>query len=349
MGQQYRAWIGTDLAEHGIAWVVVVRERTTDWCEVGAFLVDAWCLGVKNAYADEMPAADFKEFLGHQLPEGESEEVDPACARKLVEGAVGYAQSFGFLPHREFKKARRVFGSIKSTDCAREFAFGREGRPCFVTGPDDDESRIARVLAILRARLGEDGFDFIDAADTDAMDKAIDELFEFIDRGRLPTGDFTPVEAEGFIAGIVLLPEAIKPSEWLPAFWGGEAQVPVFADEEEARTVSAGVFALYQRVLGEIDEGRYAVVLPPASAPGHTEAAGRFCAGVLRALAMQPKVVSWLRGHPEGGPQLAILESCAAGTSLEPGVDWIHRLQQAVTELDELTMELRPVQDAGPA
>jgi hypothetical protein len=262
---------------------LVARERKAGWCEVGAFLVDAWCLGVKNAYVDELPAAEFSELLNEQLPVDVREAVEPSCARKVVEGAVAYAQSLGFLPHRGFRKARKVFGSIEPTDCAREFTFGREGRPCFVTGPDDDEARISRVLAILRARLGEEGFAFIDAGDPDAMDAAMDrqieELSLFIEKGHLPDKDFTTYEAQGFLAGVGLLPELTLPSEWLPLFWGGEARVPVYAGAGEAEMVSTGLMALFNRTLGEIDEehsspcfqspgtGRMSCMRPVDSAP----------------------------------------------------------------------------------
>lgn len=36
--------------------------------------------------------------------------ITPAAARKLVEGAVAYAQSLGFAPVPDFKKASRVLG-----------------------------------------------------------------------------------------------------------------------------------------------------------------------------------------------------------------------------------------------
>jgi hypothetical protein len=42
-------------------------------------------------------------------------------------------------------------------------------------------------------------------------------------------------DLDGFLTGVVVGPELILPSEWLPVIWGGEE--PVFQTEEEVRTV----------------------------------------------------------------------------------------------------------------
>src|SRR4051794_4653362 len=43
-------------------------------------------------------------------------------------------------------------------------------------------------------------------------------------------------ELDGFLAGIVVGPELIPPSVWLPIVWGGEAE-PGWADLQEAQTM----------------------------------------------------------------------------------------------------------------
>ena len=37
-------------------------------------------------------------------------------------------------------------------------------------------------------------------------------------------------ELDGFIAGLLICPELIKPSEWLPIVWGSEEDEPAFYD-----------------------------------------------------------------------------------------------------------------------
>jgi uncharacterized protein len=53
--------------------------------------------------------------------------------------------------------------------------------------------------------------------------------------------DHAPVDSmelsdlDGFLMGIVIGPDLVLPSEWLPVIWGGEE--PVFETETEMRTV----------------------------------------------------------------------------------------------------------------
>jgi yecA family protein len=342
MAQTYKGWIGKDLDTHGMAWAILVRERTPGWVELGAFLVDAWCLGVKDAYYDEIPADEVQALLDDQLPADMREEADPACVRKLVEGAVAYAQALGFLPHRDFRKARKVFGSIKATDCAREFIFGHEGKPCFMAGPDDDEARINRVLSILSARLGPEGFTFVDTAGEDDLtdeELMVEVLYRFIEDGGCPDKAFTGYEAYGFITGLWVQPDLVPPSQWIPQFWGGEQSAPVYRDAEEARAISAALMALYNQVGEDFQAGEYAIGLPEPDESDAAAMASRYCFGVLRGLGLRPAVLSWLRGHPEGAAAVALLERCSGGV-VAAGAAVESDLVDAVTALRGLAGEL---------
>lgn len=58
------------------------------------FLVDLFCLGVKDAaFQANVGESYLKELFEERLPEDCRERLDPACAKKLVEGALVYAES----------------------------------------------------------------------------------------------------------------------------------------------------------------------------------------------------------------------------------------------------------------
>jgi len=54
-------------------------------------------------------------------------------------------------------------------------------------------------------------------------------------------------EFDGFVAGILVCPEMILPSEWLPIVWGEEI-APHFADMDQAKATLDAVMAHYNRV-----------------------------------------------------------------------------------------------------
>lgn len=159
---RYEAYWNKNLFEHGMGEVVVARFREDGAVASSIFLIDAYCLGVKDVFAlDEMDEAEFRELLGLHREKSPLDPLHPARARKLIEDAVAYAQSFGLLPCREYKKARRVFSGIDAKLCSDVFTFGKDGKPCLIPGPDDSEERIARVLQLLETHFGADGFTYI--------------------------------------------------------------------------------------------------------------------------------------------------------------------------------------------
>jgi len=161
MAREPEAYISEDLFEAGIGQVVVCRFKGDGRVEAGVFLVDVFCLGVKDAFFGISPnEAQFREeYLGEVL--AKTTPRPGAWGRKLVEDAVGFAQSLGISPCADYKKGARVFGGINAADCKETFVFGKAGRPLLMGTPEDDPERLARIQAMLKARLGEDNFDYI--------------------------------------------------------------------------------------------------------------------------------------------------------------------------------------------
>jgi uncharacterized protein len=65
---------------------------------------------------------------------------------------------------------------------------------------------------------------------------------------------------DGFLSGVVVCPELILPSEWLPAIWGGNG--PAFADEREAREILGLIMTRYNEIAHDLGkEGHYTPIL----------------------------------------------------------------------------------------
>ena len=173
------AFIGPELFEDGMGPVVITRDLTDGQVAIGVFLVDVYCLGVKNAFFRLASELDYDDDIARvRGPQG-MDKVEPGCARKLVEGAVAYARDLGFVPHPDFREAGMVLGDIDGSDCPETFTFGKDGKPLFVRGPHDSSSRIKRILAQLRRRCGEHGFHyFLGTDDPDELDVQGEEAKE---------------------------------------------------------------------------------------------------------------------------------------------------------------------------
>jgi hypothetical protein len=172
MSRPTEAYVSANLFGTGIGHVVVARFRGHGEMEAGVFLLDVYCLGAKNAFYTRASTAEYDATLLERiLPADNRKPLDPPTARKLIEGAVAYAQNLGLAPHPDYKMACRVLGGIKSSDSTATFAFGEKGKPLYVQGPNDSPAFCQRVLNQLRSRCGMDGFHYLVVADEMAADE----------------------------------------------------------------------------------------------------------------------------------------------------------------------------------
>lgn len=218
---RHEAIIEKNWREHGLASLLVIRRRSDGSIDIGYFAVDVWCLGVREAAGEAgFPESDLEDYIAEHLPEDTSERIHPACAKKIIEGAVTYADRLGIAPHRDFRKARRVLSGIDASLCPTEFSFGREGRPCYVRGPDDSDERVNRVLAALRARCGEDGYDFED--DTAPEDQDLLDLREDLIAWLAAESEDVPrfYRLSGMVTALQICPQPVSPMKLFEALRG---------------------------------------------------------------------------------------------------------------------------------
>lgn len=156
------AWHSRNLFENGMGYVVVARFKGNGDAEVGVFLLDMYCLGVKSAFFTQLYAEEYEQDFLQRIYEHDGRNaLAPSCARKLVEDAVAYARRLGFEPHPDYRKGARVFGGIDPSTCTQQFTFGSKGKPLYVQGPDDSSAMVERVMGTLARRCGEGGFHYV--------------------------------------------------------------------------------------------------------------------------------------------------------------------------------------------
>ena len=144
--------------EDAFAQVLIARRGETG-ITASLFLVDLGCLGVKDCVSIvDHDEHEYRAFVDHVSEHDTLVECDPELAVKVVETGASYASELGFRPARGYSTGKVLFGDIDPGDCREAVSGGKEGRPFYVAGPSDDT---ARVLKVLEARLGADGFDFV--------------------------------------------------------------------------------------------------------------------------------------------------------------------------------------------
>ena len=159
----YECWERKGLFEPnaGIGTVVVARKTLGNQVLMAAFLVDVFCLGIKDAHCMLLNESEYRFRLQQIETHQNLSEIHPACAKKLVKGARIYAESLGFSAHRDYGFAERIFGDIQEKQCPRSFTFGRDGKPMYLAGPNDNPQFSKKVVNTLTTNLGKHGFHFL--------------------------------------------------------------------------------------------------------------------------------------------------------------------------------------------
>jgi hypothetical protein len=156
-------WIMAGWQEAGITPVVVARQQEPNRVMFGVYMVDLYCLGVKNAYTrTDYSVSRFERDLP-QLCAGAPEKCSVELAHEVIYGGLEYAEKLGFQPHPDFKKqmADLLLDPPDAHPRQDHVAFGKDGKPFYVAGPYDDKVKTSLVFSTLKRTCGEGNFDFL--------------------------------------------------------------------------------------------------------------------------------------------------------------------------------------------
>lgn len=149
-----------DLA-NGIGTVIVARSLRADRLVVASFLVDTYCMGVKDAYILRESPDQYRLRLLNVTEEEPVNPATPEFACKLVQSAVEYARGLGLEPHADYARASEIFAGVDPAKCETPITFGRDGMPLYVAGPHEDARRRMEIMETLTRAVGGENFHYI--------------------------------------------------------------------------------------------------------------------------------------------------------------------------------------------
>lgn len=160
--------VSTNLFELGIGEIFISRRLPDGDLGISAFIVDVFCLGVKNAFFRVMAEEQYDEIKQSITYSGRNlEPIHQSCAKKLLQGAVEYAKNLGFNAHPDYKKASPLFGNIDADVCPVHYDYGKDGKPFYIRGPNETVKEAEKIVNKLQAKCGEDGFHYVVKLDDD--------------------------------------------------------------------------------------------------------------------------------------------------------------------------------------
>jgi len=158
----YGCWIMTNWKDEGITPVVVAREQEPGKVLFGVYMIDLYCLGIKDVFTrTDFSLRRFERKLP-KLCAGAPEKCSVELAHEVIYGALEYAEKLGFSPHPDFNKqmADMILDPPDAHPRVNQVSFGKDGKPLYVSGPYDDDQKISFVINTLMRTSGEGNFDY---------------------------------------------------------------------------------------------------------------------------------------------------------------------------------------------
>ena len=155
-------YVSDDMTECGEGHVIVTRRHTGGRISMAMYLVDIYCLGVKDSFFRlrlEEDELDEMLDMGSGVHECSYEE-----AHNWVYGAIAWAEEAGIEPDKSFAVTKYMLKEDTDDVPLIEYEFGMHGKHLLMANNNLEASR---YLPLLKKNLGEGNFTFTIKTDYD--------------------------------------------------------------------------------------------------------------------------------------------------------------------------------------
>jgi hypothetical protein len=155
----YECLINPSWIAEGLARILFSRKQPNGNFVFGVYLVDTFCLGLKNTFCNaNFSLSEYKDLKEQVFQDVEPIDCSVNLAHQIIYGAIKYASKLGFKPHKDFDISKHILDEEIKCGVKPEIEFGKNGKPFFIAGPDDNAELIVKKL---EERLGAGNFAFV--------------------------------------------------------------------------------------------------------------------------------------------------------------------------------------------
>ena len=159
-------YISKDIEEVGEGTVIVVRRHPNDKFTLATYLLDIFCLGVKDTfYRLRLDEFEYEEYLD-KFTSMDVTEITYNEAHNWIYGAIAFAEEAGIAPHKDFNVTQYMLEEDTEDIPLIEYNYGKDGKHFLVAM---SQLELSRYFPILKKNLGDD-FDYVLQDDEDEYD-----------------------------------------------------------------------------------------------------------------------------------------------------------------------------------
>ncbi len=168
-------FINEDYEKFGLGHIVVTRLHKGGRKTIGVYLVDKYCLGVKDAfYQLRMEDIGYEDFIQTMSREYHLKKISYNEVHNLIYGAIEFADEAGIAPCKDFALAKYILEEDTEAIPLIEYEYGKDGKHLLVVSSQKEADR---YLPALRANLGSDFNYIIEDNPFETQEPEEDDLF----------------------------------------------------------------------------------------------------------------------------------------------------------------------------
>lgn len=175
-----QCYINDDWKEGGLASICIVREHASGNISMCMYMVDIFCLGVKDTFFQyNISTYELEEYLDRMRNDLDLISIPYDLAHNIIFAAEEFAEEYGIKPHKDFTLTTRFFLEEDDENIPLiEIECGRDGKPFYINNGYENKVREAQILNLLNKTAGEGNYHFTVNGDFDDDDFEEDEELE---------------------------------------------------------------------------------------------------------------------------------------------------------------------------
>jgi hypothetical protein len=160
----------------GLVEVLIARKQPDGDICFGVYLIDTYCLGLKNTFANAgfSRGRYMNEIRNKIFRAGKPVECSIELAQQMIYQSIEYAEQFGFEPEKDFATSQYLLAPRGELEEPYKLTFGKDGKPFFIPGPHDN---VARILRQLEKTAGSGNYDYLAMLGSPSFDDDDGDIF----------------------------------------------------------------------------------------------------------------------------------------------------------------------------
>ena len=166
-------FVSEDMHEYGEGYVIVTRRHTGGRISVAFYLIDIFCLGVKDSFYRLRLEEDELEEMLDRMPNIIKCSYEEA--HNWVYGAIAWAEEAGIAPDKSFAVTKYMLEEDTDEVPLIEYEFGHNGKHWLMA---NNNLELSRYLPLLKKNLGEGNYTLTVKTDYEDADLSEEEILD---------------------------------------------------------------------------------------------------------------------------------------------------------------------------